>query len=123
MAGRVKVIDLAKELGVTSKDLLVALGGMGLKSKRATSPLDQAAANQLRIQLGRGRELPTESKPKRTKAVREAAPKEMAAKAPGKKAPAKAPAAKKAPLPRGKRAARAPAVIEAAGAAAPPLAS
>jgi translation initiation factor IF-2 len=71
MAGRVKVIDLAKELGVTSKDLLVALEGMGLKGKRAMSPLDQATANQLRIQLGRGRELPTETK---------AAPKKKAAK-------------------------------------------
>ena len=30
MAARVKVIDLAKELGVTSKDLIVALEGMGL---------------------------------------------------------------------------------------------
>ena len=65
MAGRLKVIDLAKELGVTSKDLLVALEGMGLKGKRAMSPLDQATANQLRVQLGRGRELPTETRPKR----------------------------------------------------------
>ncbi|OGK83713.1 MAG: hypothetical protein A2X52_16390 [Candidatus Rokubacteria bacterium GWC2_70_16] len=65
MAGRVKIIDLAKELGVTSKDLLVALEGMGHKGKRAMTPLDTATANELRIKLGRGRELPVEAKPKR----------------------------------------------------------
>jgi translation initiation factor IF-2 len=61
----VKVIDLAKELGVTSKDLLVALEGMGQKGMRAMSPLPVATANELRIKFGRGRELPTEAKPKR----------------------------------------------------------
>ena len=40
MAGRVKVIDLAKELGVTSKDLLVALEAMGLRGKRTSTPFD-----------------------------------------------------------------------------------
>ena len=57
MAGRLKVIDLAKELGVTSKDLLLALDSMGQKSKRAMTPLDVATANELRVKLGRGREL------------------------------------------------------------------
>ncbi len=65
MAGRVKVIDLAKELGVTSKDLIVALEGMGHKGMRAMSPLPVATANELRVKLGRGRDLPTEAKPKR----------------------------------------------------------
>ncbi len=65
MAARVKVIDLAKELGVTSKDLIVALEGMGHKGMRAMSPLLAATANELRVKLGRGRELPAEPKPKR----------------------------------------------------------
>jgi translation initiation factor IF-2 len=65
VAARVKVIDLAKELGVTSKDLLVALDGMGHKGKRAMTPLDTATANELRVKLGRGRDLPAEAKPKR----------------------------------------------------------
>ena len=65
MAARVKVIDLAKELGVTSKDLIVALEGMGHKGMRAMSPLLAAQANELRVKLGRGRELPAEAKPKR----------------------------------------------------------
>jgi translation initiation factor IF-2 len=65
VAARVKVIDLAKELGVTSKDLMVALEEMGQKGKRAMSPLDTETANTLRLQLGRGREIPEEAKPKR----------------------------------------------------------
>ncbi|MFQ5897720.1 MAG: translation initiation factor IF-2 [Candidatus Methylomirabilia bacterium] len=100
MAGRMKVTDLAKELGVTSKDLLVALEGMGLKGKRAMSPLDQATANKLRLQLGRGRELPTEAKPKRSTAAGKAAAKEVAVKAaPRKKVPGERPA----PAKKGKR--------------------
>ena len=65
MAARVKVIDLAKELGVTSKDLIVALEAMGQKAMRAMSPLQAATANELRVKLGRGRDLPEEVKPKR----------------------------------------------------------
>jgi translation initiation factor IF-2 len=65
VAARVKVIDLAKELGVTSKDLIVALEAMGQKGMRAMSPLQAPAANELRVKLGRGRELPEEVKPKR----------------------------------------------------------
>ena len=65
MAARVKVIDLAKELGVTSKDLIVALESMGQKGMRAMSPLQTTTANELRVKLGRGRDLPEEPKPKR----------------------------------------------------------
>jgi translation initiation factor IF-2 len=65
VAARVKVIDLAKELGVTSKDLIVALEAMGQKAMRAMSPLQAATANELRVKLGRGRDLPEEVKPKR----------------------------------------------------------
>src|SRR6266545_3835930 len=71
VAGRVKVMDLAKELGVTSKDLVVALEGMGQKSMRATSPLTVPIANELRVKLGRGRDLPTETKPKRAAKLKE----------------------------------------------------
>ncbi len=101
MGGRVKVIELAKELGVTSKDLLVALEGMGLKGKRAMSPLDQATANQLRLQLGRGRELPTETKPKRTTRPAKAALQQPEVEAAPKKraAVAKEAAKKVAPAP------------------------
>ena len=88
MAARAKVIDLAKELGVTSKDLLMALEGMGHKGMRAMSPLLAATANELRVKLGRGRDLPTEAKPKRA-----AKPKKTAAEG---ETPPPAPARKKA---------------------------
>ena len=77
MAAKVKLMDLAKELGVTSKELMVAAEEMGHKGLRAMSPLDTTLANALRLKLGRGRELPEEPKPKR--AVRPKAPTEGAA--------------------------------------------
>jgi len=64
-AAKIKVIELAKELGVTSKDLMVAAEEMGHKGVRAMSPLDSALANALRVKLGKGRELPEAPKPKR----------------------------------------------------------
>src|SRR5262249_18176203 len=67
-------MDLAKELGVTSKDLVVALEGMGHKGMRAMSPLAATTANDLRVKLGRGRDLPVEAKPKRVSKAKEATP-------------------------------------------------
>jgi len=64
-AGKIKVIELAKELGVTSKDLMVAAEEMGHKGVRAMSPLDSTLANALRVKLGKGRDLPEAPKPKR----------------------------------------------------------
>ena len=64
-AARIKVIELAKELGVTSKDLILAAEEMGQKGVRAMTPLDTTLANTLRVKLGKGRELPEEPKPKR----------------------------------------------------------
>ncbi len=92
MAGRTKVIDLAKELGVTSKDLIQALEAIGRKGVRTQTPLDIETAKELRVKLGRGRELPEEPKSNRAKA----APKE-----------AKAPAAKKEGAPPGEKVAAA----------------
>jgi len=65
-ATKVKVIELAKELGVTSKDLMLAAEEMGHKGVRAMTPLDAKLANELRTKLGKGRELPEDAvKPKR----------------------------------------------------------
>jgi translation initiation factor IF-2 len=77
-AAKIKVIELAKELGVTSKDLMVAAEEMGHKGVRAMTPLDQKLANELRVKLGKGRELPEETA---AKAKRVAKPK--AATVPG----------------------------------------
>ncbi len=68
MAARVKVIDLAKELGVTSKELLVALAEMGLKGQRTATPLEEPTARQLRTKFGRGRKIAPE--PKGSKATK-----------------------------------------------------
>ena len=86
MAARVKVIDLAKELGVTSKDLIVALEAMGQKAMRAMSPLQPATANELRLKLGRGRDLPAEAKPKRAPKAKPASGEAKEPAAPKKKA-------------------------------------
>src|SRR2546428_491827 len=56
-------MELAKELGVTSKELMVAAEEMGHKGLRAMSPLDTTLANALRVKLGRGRELPAKPTP------------------------------------------------------------
>jgi translation initiation factor IF-2 len=67
-AAKIKVVELAKELGVTSKDLMLAAEEMGHKGLRAMTPLDSTLANALRLKLGKGRELPEEPKPKRVRA-------------------------------------------------------
>ena len=86
-ATKIKVIELAKELGVTSKDLMVAAEEMGHKGVRAMTPLEQTLANELRVKLGKGRDLPEElaAKPKRVAKPR--VPKDGAAAPRGKKAP------------------------------------
>ena len=70
-AAKIKVIELAKELGVTSKDLMVAAEEMGHKGVRAMSPLDSTLANALRVKLGKGRDLPEAPKPKRVAKAKE----------------------------------------------------
>jgi translation initiation factor IF-2 len=66
-ATKIKVIELAKELGVTSKDIMLAAEEMGRKGVRAMTPLDTVLAHDLRVKLGKGRELPEEAKPKRVR--------------------------------------------------------
>jgi len=86
-AAKIKVIELAKELGVTSKDLMVAAEEMGHKGVRAMSPVDSTLANALRVKLGKGRELPEAPKPKRVarpKELGDATAAEAAPKKPGR---------------------------------------
>jgi translation initiation factor IF-2 len=112
VAARVKVIDLAKELGVTSKDLIVALEGMGQKGMRAMSPLLAAQANELRVKLGRGRELPAEAKPKRAPKPKPAEGDEVAVAAAPKKKKAAGEGAARSKKGAGKVADDAAAVVE-----------
>src|SRR5882724_2593748 len=95
-------MDLAKELGVTSKDLVVALESMGHKGMRAMSPLPADTATELRVKLGRGRDLPVESKPKRAPKLKETVSAEDAAEvvaSPGKAESSKEGATKRAHRP------------------------
>jgi translation initiation factor IF-2 len=94
-ATKVKVIELAKELGVTSKDLMLAAEEMGHKGVRAMTPLDATLANDLRVKLGKGRELPEVLvKPKRV--AKPKAPLDAAAPVDGAEPAATKPRAKKA---------------------------
>jgi translation initiation factor IF-2 len=93
-AAKIKLMELAKELGVTSKELMVAADEMGHKGVRAMSPLDSTLANALRVKLGKGRELPEEPKPKR--AAKRRAPSDAAATAEGAPVQTSATLAKKA---------------------------
>src|SRR5262245_1606308 len=69
---------------------------MGHKGVRAMTPLDQALANELRVKLGKGRELPEQTaKPKRVAKPR--APKDDTAGAPTKPSRAKKGAAVEEP--------------------------
>lgn len=51
-----QVIDLAKELGVTSKDLMLAAEEMGHKGIRVMTALDSSLADALRAKMGKGRD-------------------------------------------------------------------
>jgi translation initiation factor IF-2 len=82
-AAKIKVIDLAKELGVTSKDIILAADEMGKKGVRAMTPLDSILAHELRVKLGKGRDIPEEAKPKRAR-VRAPKPEDGAGEAPAK---------------------------------------
>ncbi len=95
-AAKVKVIELAKELGVTSKDLIVAAEEMGHKGVRAMTPLDSTLANALRVKLGKGRDLPEEPKPKRP--ARAKAPRTAEVAGVGDAAPAKIVRPRRTPL-------------------------
>ncbi len=83
-AAKIKVIELAKELGVTSKDIMLAAEEMGRKGVRAMTALDTTFANDLRVKLGKGREIPEEARPKRPPRARTTTPESGEGEAPKK---------------------------------------
>ena len=112
MAGKARVHELAKELGVTSKEVLARLSEQGEFVKSASSTVEAPVARRLRESLGG-------AKPAGDKA------KADGNGAPAKKAAAKAPAPEKAPAPKPAAPAEpvpAPAEPEAPAAAAAPVA-
>ncbi len=98
MAGKARVHELAKELGVTSKEVLARLSEQGEFVKSASSTVEAPVARRLRESLGGAK------------------PAAQKGKADGNGAPAKAPAAKAAPekAPAAKPAAPAPPAPQAA---------
>ncbi|MGH3968508.1 MAG: translation initiation factor IF-2 N-terminal domain-containing protein, partial [Mycobacterium sp.] len=76
MAGKARVHELAKELGVTSKEVLARLNDQGEFVKSASSTVEAPVARRLRESFGG-------SKPAAAKAA-EKAPAKAAAKAPDK---------------------------------------
>src|SRR6185312_4545518 len=51
--GKVRIFELAKELGMSSKELLALFGRLGLEAKNQLSVVDGKIADLLRAQLGK----------------------------------------------------------------------
>src|SRR5271169_1149904 len=51
--GKVRIFELAKELGMSSKELLTLFGRLGLEAKNQLSVVDGQIADLLRVQLGK----------------------------------------------------------------------
>ncbi|MGH7683684.1 MAG: translation initiation factor IF-2 N-terminal domain-containing protein, partial [Vulcanimicrobiaceae bacterium] len=49
--GKVRIFELAKELGMTSKELIALFGRLGLEAKNQLSVVDDKIADLLRAQL------------------------------------------------------------------------
>ncbi|MGA9489062.1 MAG: translation initiation factor IF-2 N-terminal domain-containing protein, partial [Mycobacterium sp.] len=58
MAGKARVHELAKELGVTSKEVLARLGEQGEFVKSASSTVEAPVARRLRESFGGGKPAP-----------------------------------------------------------------
>ena len=108
-AKKIRVSELAKELGLTNKEALDLSVSMGVPVKAISSTMEEAQADRVRRKAereGLKRDAqPEEEKPAKKAAAKKAPAKKAAAKAdgsddgttPAKKAPAKKAAAKKAP--------------------------
>jgi len=125
---KIRIAELAKELGLTNKEALDLSKTMGIDVRNVSSSMEEAQADRVRRKAereGLKRDAqPEEEKPAKKAAVKKAAAKKADAapadgEAPAKKAPAKKAAAKKAAAPK----AAAEAVTEAPAAPAPEVSS
>ncbi|KUI11706.1 translation initiation factor IF-2 [Mycobacterium sp. GA-1285] len=116
MAGKARVHELAKELGVTSKEVLARLSEQGEFVKSASSTVEAPVARRLRESFGGGKQAAEKVKSdgNGSAAASSTAAPAAPAKSPAPKEPAKAPAPKPAAPP-----AEAPSVASPAAAAAP----
>ncbi|GAC1414739.1 MAG: hypothetical protein NVSMB5_03030 [Candidatus Velthaea sp.] len=97
--GKVRIFELAKELNMTSKDMIALFGRLGLEAKNQLSVVEPKVADLLRAQLGKSAAAKTQMKPAAAASAVPAAPaqpKPAPAVAPEPAAP---PAAKPAPTP------------------------
>jgi translation initiation factor IF-2 len=114
-AKKIRIAELAKELGLTNKEALDLSKSMGIDVRNVSSSMEDAQADRVRRKAereGLKRDAqPEEDKPVKKTAAKKAATKKAAApkadaesadgeKAPAKKAPAKKAAAKKAAAPK-----------------------
>ncbi|MET4431382.1 translation initiation factor IF-2 [Mycolicibacterium sp. 624] len=81
MAGKARVHELAKELGVTSKEVLARLSDQGEFVKSASSTVEAPVARRLREAFGAGK--PAKAAPAPAKPAAAAAPSESAGPKPG----------------------------------------
>ncbi len=95
MAGKARVHELAKELGVTSKEVLARLGEQGEFVKSASSTVEAPVARRLRESFGGGKPAPEKAAGNGAAAAKPAAE----AAAPAAKPAAPKPAAPPAPEP------------------------
>ncbi len=95
MAGKMRVHELAKELGLSSKEILAHLDAIGVTGKSVSSSVEDALARQVRDRVEKAKRgvpaKPAKAGPK----AKAGAPKEKAAEA-KPKAPARKPTAKQA---------------------------
>ncbi|WP_415795590.1 translation initiation factor IF-2 N-terminal domain-containing protein, partial [Mycolicibacterium frederiksbergense] len=104
MAGKARVHELAKELGVTSKEVLARLSDQGEFVKSASSTVEAPVARRLRESFGGGKSVPADapaakapSKPASAGGGPKPGPKPAPQAPPAPPAPA--PAAPQAPAP------------------------
>ncbi len=86
MAGKARVHELAKELGVTSKEVLARLSDQGEFVKSASSTVEAPVARRLREAFGGGKPAAADKAPAAGNGSAAGAPAKPAAKAPAKPA-------------------------------------
>ncbi len=119
MAGKARVHELAKELGVTSKEVLARLGEQGEFVKSASSTVEAPVARRLRESFGGGKPAPDKSSGNGAAAPKPAAKAASSAAKPVAPKPA-APAPTPPPAPPAQPAAEAPAAEQPPAASATP---
>ena len=122
MAGKARVHELAKELGVTSKEVLARLSEQGEFVKSASSTVEAPVARRLRESFGGGKPAPEKASGNGAAAAKPAAKAAAPAAKPAAPKPA-APAPTRPPAPPAQPAAEAPAAEQPPAAAATPAPS